>query len=321
MKRLAVAIAVLVLAAWLEMATGQAGFGVPDFFTESGLRNPIFELRFLRTLAALTVGGALAVSGMILQAVLRNPLADPFILGISGGAAAGAGVVMFTGLAAVSALAVSIGSFAGAAGVLFLVLWLARGDASGERMLLSGVMAGAVAGAVLMCLTAFADDTRKVAGLAWWMLGDLQIPRSEMLYPAMAVTLGGTLTAYVFSRSLNAVALGRESAFYVGCNADRTIRNFVLLAALMTAMTVSLAGIIGFCGLVVPHMVRRLAGGENRSTVWLTFVWGAIFLALADSLAGGLIPGMELPLGVVTTLAGGPVFLWILNRREGRLEN
>ena len=321
MKRILIAIAMLAFTVWLEMSTGSSGFGLPAFLLETGESNPIFELRCLRALAALTVGGALAVSGMILQAVLRNPLAEPFILGISGGAAAGAGLVMFSGLAAVCAFAVSIGAFAGAAAVLLLVLWLARGDVSGERLLLSGVMAGAVAGAVLMCLTAFAGDTRKVAGLAWWMLGDLQTPRSEMLYPAMAVALLGTFATYVFSRSLNAVALGRENAFYIGYNAERVIRNFVLLAALLTAVTVALAGIIGFCGLVVPHTVKRICGGAHRENAWLVFIWGAVFLGLADSLASGLIPGMELPLGVVTTLAGGPFFLYILNRREARHEN
>lgn len=316
MKKILIALAVLAFTVWLEMSTGSSGFGLPGVFMETGEPNPIFELRWLRCLAALTVGGALAVSGMILQAVLRNPLAEPFVLGISGGAATGAGLVMFSGLATVCAFAVSIGAFVGAAAVLLLVLWLARGDVSGERLLLSGVMAGAVAGAVLMCLTAFAGDTRKVAGLAWWMLGDLQTPRREMLFPAMAVALAGTFAAFVFSRCLNAVALGRENAFYIGYDAEKVIRNFVLLAALLTAVTVALAGIIGFCGLLVPHAVRRIYGGEHRKITWLVFIWGAVFLGLADSLASGLVPGMELPLGVVTTLAGGPVFLYILNRRR-----
>jgi iron complex transport system permease protein len=330
------AIAVFAAVFFLELLCGVSGFGLPDFYlppeiiaddpfaageVQSTLFaaneiNPIFKLRLLRSAAALITGGSLALAGLLLQSVLKNPLAEPFILGISGGAAVGAGIMIFTGAAALCAFAASAGAFGGALAVLFILMIMTGRNKTGESFLLSGVMTGAAAGALLMVMTALCNDTGRIAAMTRWMMGDLQTPQVELLIPAVVTALAALLVSCSKAKILNLISMGDGMAFHLGCDPVKNGRFFICTAALLTAVTVALAGIIGFCGLVVPHIVKKVMGHDHRKTVLPVFFWGGSFLGICDCLSSGVIMGKTLPVGVVTTLAGAPVFIWILNRRR-----
>ncbi len=295
---------------------GGSGWLPPHEFRSEGEWSPFFELRLIRVTAALVVGGSLALSGLVFQAILRNPLAEPFTLGLSGGAGVGAVLAFLIGLHAWTIYAVPLGAFVGALTVLTLVLVLNSGTGrSSESLLLSGVIAGTIASSVLMYLLSTADG-EALEGVTWWMLGDLQAIDTDLLGP-MALAALLALTAFrFFAGDLNALSLGDEAAFYLGSNPRRLLPFLVVLAALPAAATVALCGIIGFCGLIIPHIVRRLYGCNHRKIVVTAFLWGGGFLVLCDLLSRSLFPARELPIGVVTSLIGGPLFLWLLCRKK-----
>ena len=272
----------------------------------------IRELRMLRMCTAFTVGASLALSGTLFQAILRNPLAEPFILGISGGASVGAALIFITGLHAVGFLMVPMGAFTGAVLMLLCVLAISKN----RNLLLSGVIAGTIANSLLMYLVSIAQ-TDELAGLTWWTLGDLQAADTALLIPA-GIFLAAASAAVVFSaRILDALSLGDDQAFYMGLSPRKLAAVFVSAGALLAANTVALAGIIGFCGLVVPHTVRRLYGSSHRKMLLSTVLWGGAFLMFCDILSRLASPARELPIGVVTSFIGGPLFLILLNYRRG----
>ena len=279
--------------------------------------DPVADLRLLRMLAAMTVGGSLALSGMVFQAVLRNPLAEPFILGISGGAGVGAALSIISGLAALSVLSLPLSALAGALAALMLVLGISRWGRRGqENLLLSGVITGTLAGSILMFLISIAH-TDQLAGITWWMLGDLQTADPALLIPCFIALLLAACTVWYCSRGLNALAIGDSEAWNVGIHTRRMTVILVIAASLPAAFSVSLAGVIGFCGLIVPHLVRRVYGCDHRKITPLACLWGADFLMFCDILSRLPYPFKEIPIGVITSLIGGPLFLWIINRRAG----
>ncbi|MBQ9337031.1 MAG: iron ABC transporter permease [Lentisphaeria bacterium] len=279
--------------------------------------DPVAELRLIRMLAALTVGGSLSLSGMVFQAILRNPLAEPFILGVSGGAGVGSALAILSGLAAVSVLSLPLCALAGALAAFGLVLAISRrGQRGAENLLLSGVIVGTLAGSILMFLISIAG-TDALAGITWWMLGDLQTADPRLLLPAAVVLVLTFGTVQFFSRGLNALALGDSEAWNLGVDTKTLTLVLVVAAALPAACSVSLAGVIGFCGLIVPHLARRIYGCDHRKLTPLAVFWGADFLMLCDILSRLPYPFKEIPIGVVTSLIGGPLFLWIINRRTG----
>lgn len=290
-----------------------------DFSGVDPLSDGVADLRLVRMLSALTVGGSLALSGMVFQAVLRNPLAEPFILGVSGGAGVGAALAIITGLAAVSVLSLPLCALAGALAAFGLVMAISRRSSGGENLLLSGVIVGTIAGSILMFLISIAK-TDALAGITWWMLGDLQTVDIELLYPAgIVLTLTFVLVLY-FSRGLNALALGESEAWNLGVDPRKLTLILVVTGTLPAAFSVSLAGVIGFCGLIVPHLARRVYGCDHRKLTPMVVFWGADFLMFCDILSRLPYPFKEIPIGVVTSLIGGPLFLWIMNRRA-RHEN
>lgn len=297
-------------------AAGAYAVPLPEWFADGEL-NPIIRLRLLRMTAALVIGASLSVSGMTFQAVLRNPLAEPFTLGISGGAGVGAALAVLLGLRAVSWTAMPLAAFAGALLTLWLVLHLSRGGQRGaENLLLSGVIAGTVAGSILMYLLSIAQMD-ELSSITWWLLGDLQNVPAVMLGPGAAVLLVCTLFLRWSANGLNALSLGDSEAWNLGFDPRRLTRFAVLAASFLAAQTVAMAGIIGFCGLIVPHLVRRLYGCCHRRIIFPVFFAGASFLMFCDILSRVVHPERELPVGVITSLVGGPLFLWLINRRRG----
>jgi iron complex transport system permease protein len=279
--------------------------------------DPVVDLRLVRMLAAMTVGASLGLSGMVFQAILRNPLAEPFILGISGGAGVGAALTIVSGLAAVSVLSLPLGALAGALISLALVLGISRWGRRGqENLLLSGVITGTLAGSILMFLISIAQ-TDQLAGITWWMLGDLQTADPLLLIPCFIALLVTAGLVWFCSRGLNALSIGDSEAWNLGVNTRRLTLILVIGASLPAAFSVSLAGVIGFCGLIVPHLVRRVYGCDHRKITPLVCLWGADFLMFCDILSRLPYPFKEIPIGVITSLIGGPLFLWIINRRAG----
>lgn len=278
------------------------------------LTSPLAELRFFRMLGALFIGGALSLSGMVFQAVLRNPLAEPYTLGVSAGAGVGAAAAFITGIHALSVYSVPFTALAGALVTVLLVLHISRAGGS-EKLLLSGVIAGTICSSVLMFLLSIARS-EEVAAASWWLLGDLQSVNEKLLLPMICLTLGIMFYLRYSAGSLDLLSLGEREAFFLGLNVRRMTLIMVICASALAAVSVALAGAVGFCGLIVPHAVRRLFSSSHRKNVFAMFIWGGIFLMLCDLISRIVLPEQELPVGVVTSITGGPVFLWILNRKK-----
>ena len=274
--------------------------------------DPIFQLRLIRILTALTAGAALSLSGMTLQTVLHNPLAEPFTLGISAGAGVGAAVAFILHLHLLTFWAVPFMALLGALLLLGAVLIFSRGK-NAEHMLLSGVIAGTVASSILMYLVSISQQD-ELANLAWWMLGDLQAAEEKILYPASFIIIISTLFLRLTARELNAVALGDETAWALGVNAGFFRIVFILTASLLAALTAALTGLIAFAGLIVPHLVRKVLGSDHHRIVLPAALWGGAFLLACDILSKSL-SSSELPIGVMTSSVGGIMFIFILNSR------
>jgi ABC-type Fe3+-siderophore transport system permease subunit len=276
----------------------------------------IRELRLPRTAQALLVGAALATSGTALQALLRNPLAEPYTLGVSSGAAVGAVITVVTGLSARFAWAAPLASFAGAVVALLLVLRIAFsvGRTLDVRvLLLSGVVVGSFLTAVIWLLLTFASD-QAVRSAVFWMMG------SNSGASWGGVTILGVCFVPAFSvllasaRSLNLLAIGEPTARSLGASVERTKLLAFGAATVLTATGVAVSGTIGFVGLIVPHALRLAWGGDNRALLPSAALAGAAFLTCADTAARTIANANELPIGVVTALVGVPFFLWLLKR-------
>jgi iron complex transport system permease protein len=273
-------------------------------------------LRLPRALAAFACGGLLALAGALMQILLRNPLADPYVLGISGGASVGALSAMLAGL---SLALINIAAFAGALAAMLLVFGLAHGDSSWTRtrLLLTGVIVASGCGAIVALILSIAPEDG-LRGMIFWLMGDLAHAVSPA--PALAVLVLGLVIALPFARELNLLARGDTLAHALGVAVSHIKFGVYLLASLLTAVAVTTAGSIGFIGLVVPHMVRlamiRMGwGNDQRLLLPASALAGGSLLVLADTLARTLIAPQQLPVGVLTALLGVPAFLILLGRQ------
>ena len=324
---------------WLVGALGVAGaallalwIGMPGVSLDVALADPsspehtaLMRLQLPRLLQGLAVGATLAVAGAALQGLLRNPLADPYILGVSGGAALGsaASLLVFSALGVALPLSGEpLGGFLGAVCALAVVLTLGseRGRPSPLRMLLVGVVVNALAGAMLMVLSALGDPGTVQRTLVR-LMGTLGADPSEPLRAfvpvfALVVALAAVLPA---RRGLDLLALGDEGAKTVGLDPERLRRRLLIFLSLPVGAVVAVTGMIGFIGLVVPHAIRLILGPAHGRLVPMSAAAGAAFMVLADALVSRLAPtlGTELPVGVVTALIGGPIFLALLRNRLG----
>jgi iron complex transport system permease protein len=277
---------------------------------ESLSRTLVLELRLPRTLAAFATGGLLAVAGALMQVLLRNPLADPYVLGLSGGAAVGALLAMLAGL---GVALVSGAAFAGALLSTFLVFGLAHGTGSWTpvRLLLTGVVVAAGWGALISFILAVSPGA-ELPGMLYWLMGDLSHARHPG--PAWLVLLLAVVLAWPLGRSLNVLARGALQAASLGVSVRPLEWTVYLVAALLTATAVTLAGTVGFVGLIVPHMLRLVLGNDQRIILPASALAGGILLTLADTLARTVIAPQQLPVGVITAMLGVPVFLYLLHR-------
>lgn len=299
----------------LCLLLGPAGLGLPDWTTPGG--RAILMLRVNRVLAGLVVGGALATAGAVLQALLRNPLAEPYVLGVSSGAALGAAASILLGLAALGPFTIPAAAFACGAATLWLVYQIAR---SGEApsiygLILSGVIVSSVCSGLLMFLISIAP-VEGMHSILWWMLGNLEMASPRLLLADGILAAAGFALVWALSPELNALTLGREAAHSLGVRTRFAVGAGLAIATLMTAAAVGTAGLIGFVGLVVPHVTRSLTGPDHRRMLPSAALGGGLFLALCDALARTVLAPREIPVGVITALVGGPFFLSILRSRR-----
>jgi len=270
----------------------------------------VLELRLPRTLSAFATGGLLAVAGALMQVLLRNPLADPYVLGLSGGAAVGALLAMLAGL---GGLLVSGSAFAGALLSTLMVFGLAHGTGSWtpSRLLLTGVVVAAGWGAVITLMLAV-SPAQRLPGMLYWLMGDVSYARSP--WPALGLLFLVCLLVVPLGRSLNVLARGPMQAAALGVSVRPLEWMIYILASLLTATAVTMAGSIGFVGLVVPHMLRLVLGNDQRLILPACALAGGALLVLADTLARVVIAPEQLPVGVITALLGVPTFLYLLYR-------
>jgi len=273
-------------------------------------RTLVLELRLPRTLSAFATGGLLAVAGALMQVLLRNPLADPYVLGLSGGAAVGALLAMLAGLGGVI---VSGSAFAGAMLATLMVFGLAHGTGSWtpSRLLLTGVVVAAGWGAVITLMLAI-SPARELPGMLYWLMGDVSYARSP--WPGLGLLLIVCFIVAPLGRSLNVLARGPMQAAALGISVRPLEWLIYILASLLTATAVTMAGSIGFVGLVIPHMLRMVLGNDQRLILPACALAGGTLLVLADSLARIVIAPEQLPVGVITALLGVPTFLYLLYR-------
>lgn len=279
-----------------------------------------FVARLPRVLAAGLVGGALAASGVVLQALLRNPLATPFTLGVSAGAALGAMLAIAAGLdlGALGVSSVPLASFAGSMVATALVYGLARSQSRGlstNVLLLAGVTLNSFFSALILFVQYLADFTQTFRTVRW-LMGDLDVGGYAPLVAALPLVVAALVAFAVLARSLNLLSLGSDAAAARGVDVVRAERLAFLSASLATGAAVSLAGPIGFIGIVVPHIVRRLVGSDHRLVLPASLFGGAAFLIVCDLVARTALAPLELPVGVVTAMIGGPFFLWQLVRHS-----
>ena len=298
-----------------RLSPGEVWRALADPAADPSARAIILSLRLPRVVGGALTGVALAISGTLFQALLRNPLAEPYLLGVSSGAALGA-VIAPLALGGVVGVAGTAGfALVGALLAIAIVFRVALGAGGLDThvLILAGVVVAAFFGAGVMLLLSLAEADAARSAILWTM-GSLERVGWESTTILAAATLAGGILAFGMSRHLNALALGEEAAAYLGARVDVVKRTAYLIASLLAAVAVSTAGVIGFVGLVVPHGVRMLWGGDHRVLLPLGALGGALALVLADTVARTALRPLELPTGVVTAFLGVPLFLVLLKR-------
>lgn len=278
-------------------------------------RTIIFSIRLPRILFAGIVGASLSSAGVIFQGLLRNPLADPYVLGISGGAAVGAILAIITGAHHIP-LGIPGMAFAGALTTIGLVFGIAKTkrEIHSATLLLAGVIVNAFFSAVILFLISTASE-KNLHSVMFWLMGDLSIAVwSDILLTGSFLAAGFALM-YFFARDLNLIVTGEETAMQLGVNVELTKKMLLLAASIVTGAAVSASGIIGFIGLIIPHMMRMITGSDHRLLLPSAALFGGSFLIVADTIARTVTAPAELPVGVITALCGAPYFIYLLRRK------
>jgi len=307
----------------LSLTTGEINFSLTEIyeilFQEEGVKYTIlYKIRFPRIMLAIATGGALSISGVILQGIYRNPLVEPYTLGISGGASLGVATSIVLGLNfMLGKYILPISGFIGAIVSIFLVYFLAvrTKKVNINKMLLIGIMLSFMASSTMMFLMS-TTTSENLHSIIFWIMGSLDEPDTMLIKIVIFTSIAGLLIAYLFSNQLNALRLGESKAKHLGVNTTLSIRVLFITASLLTGISVSVAGVIGFVGLVIPHLIRTLIGADLRILLISSFLGGSIFMILCDLLARTIISPSELPIGVITGMIGGFVFIIVLSNSK-----
>lgn len=274
----------------------------------------ITQIRLPRIVLGFAIGGALSLAGVLLQGIYRNPLVEPYTLGISGGAALGVTLVIVFGLQqTIGYYILPISGFVGAIITIILVysLSIKKGRLKMQNMLLIGVMISFISSSIMMFLMSISSSDN-IHSIVFWIMGSLDEPNMSLINLTWIIALVGLIVSYLFVQPLNALRLGEEKARHLGINTEWAIRLLFLLASLLAGASVAVAGVIGFVGLVIPHLVRLMVGTDYRILLISTFITGGSFIVLCDSIARTIIAPNELPVGVITGIIGGTLFIAVL---------
>lgn len=322
---LLIMIVVLISAVIWSLSTGEVSisvFDLPNIISdpESMEYMILMHIRLPRILLAMSVGGSLSLAGAVMQGIFRNPLVEPYTLGISGGAALGVSLAIVAGLVqTLGFITLPFFGFMGAAATIFVVFTFSRmrSGINIHNMLLVGIMISFVASALMMLMMSITTRDN-MNHIMFWTMGSLDQPDFRLVIMSMAVALIGLVISYIFVHTLNALRLGESKARYLGLNVKSSVRILFFTASMLTGVSVAVAGIIGFVGLVIPHIVRMIGGNDHRMLLIGSFLGGAAFLAICDTLSRIVIAPNELPIGVITGIAGGVVFIGVMmqNRKK-----
>ena len=319
LRAMAILTLILLASVAVGLSVGSQHIDPAGLFRDSFSRTLFLRLRLPRVLLGLVIGSSLALTGGALQALFRNPLADPYTLGVSGGGALGASIAIALGWSArvAGVPLVFAASFAGAMVAVSLVRTIASTGAVvlPGALLLSGVAVNLIAAAGVLTIEYLTDPSSALRILRW-LIGSLDIVGLQPIGRMLWVLAPAWLALLMLSRQLNLLAIDEDTAATLGVNVRRCEAIVHTLCALIVGVTVSAGGAIGFVGLIVPHAVRMMFGEDLRIVLPGSLLLGAAFLILADALARSVLPSGELPVGAITGLAGGPVFLWLLHRRQ-----
>jgi len=318
-----------VVAGGVSILTGTAGIGAAEVFRgvifgwrdgpfalNPSERTILFAIRLPRVLFAGIVGAALSTAGVVVQALLRNPLADPYILGVSGGSAVGAIIGILLG-AGVVPFGIPALAFLGAALAVALVFAIGsrEGGLDSNTLLLAGVIVNAFLSAVIMFFIS-TSSSADLHTITFWLMGDMGLADGEKIMLMIFLLGAGTGVVYRYARPLNLIVTGEETALQLGVDVKRVKIILFVTGSLITAVAVSFAGMIGFVGLIIPHMMRLVLGTDHRLLLPASFLFGASFMVIADTVARVVFAGMELPVGVITALCGAPYFIFLLRTRR-----
>lgn len=331
---LVVLAALLVLTVLVTVTIGSMDISVPDVysvigwelfhpealagFAKGSIHNVVWLVRLPRVILGLGVGMALAVCGVVMQAIVKNPLADPYVLGISSGATLGATVALGLGLGRLlGTQAVGMSAFAGTLAVSFLVMFISGvgGPANSVKLVLSGMAIGMLCSAVSNFVIYLINDKNVTQDITFWSLGSLTNNHWEVVVTVLVVAVVGVAFFWTQHRPLNLMLLGDDVSITLGTNLNVYRIVYLVINSFMVAICVYAAGTIGFIGLVIPHIVRMVFGTDHRKLIPLSALLGAIFIIWADVLARMIIPGSEMPIGILISLVGAPVFIYMMVRR------
>ncbi len=308
---------------FLSFCIGSGGFFFEKIISVISARNTpeysiLFNIRLPRILLGFAVGGALSLTGVILQGIFRNPLVEPYTLGISGGAALGVALNIVFRIAKIfGVISMPMSGFLGA-GVVIIVLYflsIKKKILEMHELLLCGVMISFICSSVLMLIMAI-SKTENLQGIVFWMMGSLEEPNTNLIWWTVIISILGLIVSYFFCFDLKALLLGEEEAIHLGVNLERTKKLLFILASILTGLCVSVAGIIGFVGLLVPHLMRMFVGNDYRILNVSSFLLGGGFLIFCDLLARTVIAPLELPVGVITGILGGVLFIYTILKRR-----
>ncbi|EKU71014.1 iron ABC transporter permease [Selenomonas sp. F0473] len=311
----------------ISLSVGDIGRAVADTFAsgvpieapgQGALHDIVWLLRMPRILLAACIGAGLAACGVIMQAIVKNPLADPYILGISSGASLGAtAAIMLDVGVALGENFVGIAAFAGAFAISLAVIFIANmgGRANAVKLLLAGMALSAVCGAFSSFIIYFAEDKEGIQSITYWLMGSMAGAKWETLAVMIPLTILAVIFFYTQCRMLNLMLLGDETAVTLGVDLHRYRQGYLLVGALIVGFAVYAAGMIGFVGLIVPHVSRMLVGADHRKLLPVAVLSGAIFLVWADVLCRVVIPQTELPIGILISMIGAPCFIYLMVKR------
>ncbi|MBU4311812.1 MAG: iron ABC transporter permease [Candidatus Omnitrophica bacterium] len=311
-KKILFLLSLLVIAVLLGITKGSVTLSVSELLLQEN--KYILYLRLSRILMAILAGSGLAVSGIALQAILKNSLAEPYILGTSSGAGLGAVLAIIIGM---SKTFIPVMAFIGAILTIILVYNLARqgNKIPVQSLILSGVIVSIALSAIIIYLVSTSSN-EALHGMMWWLWGNLQVYDLKLLLIVAIVVALGIIAIFILAQDLNAISIGEEEAMHLGINTEIIKKILFLITSLITASLVSICGIIGFVGLIIPHMMRFVVGPNHKVLIPTTCIAAAIFMIMCDLVSRTLLSPLEIPIGVITAVIGAPVFIILLRSRQ-----